>query len=158
MTIRRCTTGFAATLIALLAATLPAGATAQAGTPADRAPRPTGARPRGRAAPRPTAPVADSAQIRAQAATPQLITVRPRQPLTFDAQLVVPTFYDRSFWPSIFAPYSVVLPPAAGTAVDSPAGVPAESTAAGAAGPVRRQTRPGTQRTPRAARAPTVPR
>lgn len=75
------------------------------------------------AAPRPPA--------RGETATPQLLTVRPREPLRFDAQLVVPAYYDRNFWPAIRAGVDVVAPQAARAATAPP---PARATAAPRAG------------------------
>jgi hypothetical protein len=82
-----------ATALALVTGSAASGAAAQQRTPA----RPV--------APPPPAP--------GEAVTPQLVTVRPRVPLRFDAQLVVPTFYDRNFWPSILAGLDVAPTPAA---------------------------------------------
>jgi hypothetical protein len=39
--------------------------------------------------------------------------VRPREPLQFDARLVVPTYYDRDFWPAIRAGVALDVPAAA---------------------------------------------
>lgn len=54
-----------------------------------------------RAAPRPI-------EIRGQVPTPQVVTVRPRGTPEFDRQVLVPHFYDRSFWPGILPGYALI--------------------------------------------------
>ena len=63
-------------------------------------------------APAPGAAQARPARQAPQAPTPQLVTVRPRTAVAFDAQVLVPLFYDRSFWPSIVAGYAIAAPDA----------------------------------------------
>jgi hypothetical protein len=46
-------------------------------------------------------------EIRGQVPTPQVVTVRPRDVPAYSRQVLVPRFYDRSFWPSILPAYQV---------------------------------------------------
>ena len=50
----------------------------------------------------------ESIQIVGQVPTPQVVTVRPREMPQYDRRVLVPTFYDHSFWPSILPGYLVV--------------------------------------------------
>jgi hypothetical protein len=74
--------------------------------------------------------------------------VRPREPLRFDAQFVVPAFYDRSFWPSSLAGYDVA------PASRAPAAL-LEPTRPGAAGAAPSPAAPAV---PRGGAAPRPPR
>lgn len=47
-------------------------------------------------------------EIRGQVPTPQVVTVRPRGAPEFDRQVLVPNFYNRSFWPGILPGYALV--------------------------------------------------
>ena len=47
-------------------------------------------------------------EIRGQVPTPQVVTVRPREVPAFDRQVLVPSFYDHTFWPLILPGYAVV--------------------------------------------------
>ena len=40
-------------------------------------------------------------EIRGQVPTPQVVTVRPREIPAYSRRVLVPSFYDRDFWPSI---------------------------------------------------------
>lgn len=47
-------------------------------------------------------------EIRGQVPTPQVVTVRPRETPVFDRQVLVPNFYNRSFWPAILPGYALI--------------------------------------------------
>jgi len=47
-------------------------------------------------------------EIRGQVPTPQVVTVRPREVPNYDRRVLVPTFYDHDFWPSILPGYLLV--------------------------------------------------
>lgn len=47
-------------------------------------------------------------EIRGQVPTPQVVTVRPREVPRFDAQVLVPAFYEASFWGVILPGYAIV--------------------------------------------------
>jgi hypothetical protein len=47
-------------------------------------------------------------EIRGQVPTPQVVTVRPREVPQYSRQVLVPLFYDRTFWPSILPAYALV--------------------------------------------------
>lgn len=47
-------------------------------------------------------------EIIGQVPTPQVVTVRPREVPAYDRRVLVPTFYDRDFWPSILPGYLLV--------------------------------------------------
>ncbi|MBC7790956.1 MAG: hypothetical protein H7Z74_13500 [Anaerolineae bacterium] len=47
-------------------------------------------------------------EIRGQVPTPQVVTVRPRGTPVFDRQVLVPNFYNRSFWPGILPGYALI--------------------------------------------------
>ncbi|MGH7717653.1 MAG: hypothetical protein ACREON_02255 [Gemmatimonadaceae bacterium] len=47
-------------------------------------------------------------EIRGQVPTPQVVTVRPRDVPAYSRQVLVPRFYDRTFWPSILPAYQIV--------------------------------------------------
>ncbi len=47
-------------------------------------------------------------EIRGQVPTPQVVTVRPRAVPEYDAQILVPRFYNPNFWSSILPGYRVV--------------------------------------------------
>ncbi len=47
-------------------------------------------------------------EIRGQVPTPQVVTVRPRGMPVFDRQVLVPNFYNRSFWPAILPGYALI--------------------------------------------------
>ena len=47
-------------------------------------------------------------EIRGQVPTPQVVTVRPRDVPAYGRQVLVPRFYDRTFWPAILPGYQVV--------------------------------------------------
>ncbi|MEJ7810301.1 MAG: hypothetical protein WKG32_07790 [Gemmatimonadaceae bacterium] len=74
-------------------------------------------------------------EIRGQVPTPQVVTVRPRETPVFSRQVLVPAFYDRSFWPSLLPGYQLVLlrDITGGAAADSVA-PPVASTATPAVG------------------------
>ena len=46
--------------------------------------------------------------IRGQVPTPQVVTVRPREVPSFSRQVLVPSFYDHTFWPLILPAYAIV--------------------------------------------------
>lgn len=47
-------------------------------------------------------------EIRGQVPTPQVVTVRPRETPQFPRSVLVPLFYDRTFWPTILPAYALV--------------------------------------------------
>jgi hypothetical protein len=47
-------------------------------------------------------------EIRGQVPTPQVVTVRPREIPQYSRQVLVPLFYDRTFWPTILPAYALV--------------------------------------------------
>jgi hypothetical protein len=47
-------------------------------------------------------------EIRGQVPTPQVVTVRPREVPQFTRSVLVPLFYDRTFWPTILPAYALV--------------------------------------------------
>ncbi|HUF26535.1 MAG TPA: hypothetical protein VMM18_06075 [Gemmatimonadaceae bacterium] len=47
-------------------------------------------------------------EIRGTVPTPQVVTVRPREVPAYSRRVLVPTFYDHDFWPSILPGYQVV--------------------------------------------------
>lgn len=68
----------------------------------------------------------ETIEIRGQVPTPQVVTVRPREAPAFNRRVLVPTFLDRDFWPSILPPLHVVTPVAAPRA-DSVRAAPADT-------------------------------
>jgi hypothetical protein len=81
-----------------------------------------------RAAAQRQTPRRQTIEIRGQVPTPQVVTVRPRETPVVSRQVLVPDFFDRSFWPVILPGYQIVsreslagsdtipAPPAPGTA------------------------------------------
>jgi hypothetical protein len=61
----------------------------------------------------------ETIEIRGQVPTPQVVTVRPREAPAYSRRVLVPAFFDRSFWPSILPPIQIVAPvgPALGDTV-----------------------------------------
>src|SRR6187200_2687912 len=49
-------------------------------------------------------------EIRGQVPTPQVVTVRPREAPAYSRRVLVPTFFDHDFWPSILPPLQLVAP------------------------------------------------
>lgn len=92
-----------------------------------------------------------AAPPRPDAAVPQIVTVRPREPLRFDAQLLVPAYYERNFWHSIRAGVELVVPAPAAARADAATGRAATAPAAAAAPAPRARRAPGraTSRAPR---------
>ncbi|MDQ3722433.1 MAG: hypothetical protein M3376_05060, partial [Actinomycetota bacterium] len=85
-------------------------------------------------------------EIRGQVPTPQVVTVRPREVPTVSRQVLVPEFYDRSFWPVILPGFQLVSrSEVMGTSpidtvaavVQQPAPPPAIATPAAAPAPVQ---------------------
>jgi len=74
-------------------------------------------------------------EIRGQVPTPQVVTVRPRGTPVFDRQVLVPNFYNRSFWPGILPGYALISQRdlTGRTAVDSAAPQQVSAPAVGAA-------------------------
>jgi len=66
--------------------------------------------------PQPTSPRAqqprrpETIEIRGQVPTPQVVTVRPREAPAYGRRVLVPTFFDHDFWPSILPPLQLVVP------------------------------------------------
>ena len=54
----------------------------------------------------------ETIEIRGQVPTPQVVTVRPREAPAYSRRVLVPAFFDRSFWPSILPPLQIVGPTA----------------------------------------------
>ena len=54
----------------------------------------------------------ETIEIRGQVPTPQVVTVRPREAPAYSRRVLVPTFFDRDFWPSILPPLHIVTPTA----------------------------------------------
>ena len=52
----------------------------------------------------------ETIEIRGQVPTPQVVTVRPRETPAYSRRVLVPTFLDRSFWPSILPPLEIIVP------------------------------------------------
>ena len=50
----------------------------------------------------------ETIEIRGQVPTPQVVTVRPREAPAYSRRVLVPTFLDRDFWPSILPPLQLV--------------------------------------------------
>jgi len=50
----------------------------------------------------------ETIEIRGQVPTPQVVTVRPREAPAYSRRVLVPTFLDRDFWPSILPPLQIV--------------------------------------------------
>lgn len=79
---------------------------------------------------RPTTPRRGAAiEIRGQVPTPQVVTVRPREVPAFSRQVLVPSFYDRHFWPAILPGYQFVARRSlsGGVRADSTYGAPGAS-------------------------------
>ncbi|HJU87749.1 MAG TPA: hypothetical protein VJ672_00055 [Gemmatimonadaceae bacterium] len=53
-------------------------------------------------------PRGQTIEIRGQVPTPQVVTVRPREVPQFTRSVLVPLFYDRTFWPTILPAYALV--------------------------------------------------
>jgi hypothetical protein len=87
------------------------------------------------------------AAVAPPAPTPQLVTVRAREPLRFDAQVVVPQYYDPSFWPAVLAGLEVA-PPAQPALRPAPAAAPALPGAPAARARPAKRVRPA-RRAPR---------
>ncbi len=47
-------------------------------------------------------------EIRGQVPTPQVVTVRPRETPVYSRQVLVPAFFDHSFWPALLPGYDLV--------------------------------------------------
>ncbi|MFN2398423.1 MAG: hypothetical protein ABR543_07245 [Gemmatimonadaceae bacterium] len=47
-------------------------------------------------------------EITAQVPTPQVVTVRPREVPVYSKQVLVPDFFNRTFWPAILPAYTLV--------------------------------------------------
>ena len=52
----------------------------------------------------------ETIEIRGQVPTPQVVTVRPRETPAYSRRVLVPTFLDHDFWPSILPPLEIVSP------------------------------------------------
>ena len=52
----------------------------------------------------------ETIEIRGQVPTPQVVTVRPREAPEYSRRVLVPTFFDHDFWPSILPPLQIVSP------------------------------------------------
>ena len=88
----------------------------------------------------------ETIEIRGQVPTPQVVTVRPREAPAYSRRVLVPTFLDRSFWPSILPPLQLVSP-ASPSRADSTSRATADS--ASRAQPVApARTPPGTPPAP----------
>lgn len=62
--------------------------------------------------PRPATPRRqETIEIRGQVPTPQVVTVRPREAPAYSRRVLVPTFLDHDFWPSILPPLEIVSNP-----------------------------------------------
>ncbi|MDQ6635201.1 MAG: hypothetical protein M3068_14375 [Gemmatimonadota bacterium] len=90
-----------------------------------------------------------SITITGQVPTPQVVTVRPREAPAFTKLVLVPRFYNRSFWPAVLPGYAVVPQRqiTGGAALDSAgtpmtAGVPSGIARPGASG-IAREAPPG---------------
>jgi len=76
----------------------------------------------------------ETIEIRGQVPTPQVVTVRPREAPAYSRRVLVPTFLDRDFWPSILPPLQIVsgsaavrsdsIPRAAADSVSRPPAAP----------------------------------
>jgi hypothetical protein len=75
---------------------------------------------------RPQPPAPQTVEIRGEVPTPQVVTVRPRQIPDYSRGILVPSLYDRHFWPAILAPYRIV-PPLPSDATHRPPGVAEDS-------------------------------
>lgn len=69
----------------------------------------------------------ETIEIRGQVPTPQVVTVRPRETPAYSRRVLVPTFFDHDFWPSILPPLQIVSPSGGATPADSTSRVPADS-------------------------------
>jgi hypothetical protein len=69
----------------------------------------------------------ETIEIRGQVPTPQVVTVRPRETPAYSRRVLVPTFFDHDFWPSILPPLQIVSPIGGATPADSTSRVPADS-------------------------------
>jgi len=78
----------------------------------------------------------ESIEIRGQVPTPQVVTVRPRGAPALSRRVLVPTFLDRDFWPSILPPLQIVSGSAA-TRADSIPRATADSAGRPPAAPPR---------------------
>jgi len=96
----------------------------------------------------------DAAPPRPEAAVPQIVTVRPREPLRFDASVLVPAYYERNFWHAIRAGVELVGPAAAAPPAAAPPAAAATrpSPAAAAVEPAPRPRRTPGRPTSRARR------
>jgi hypothetical protein len=89
--------------VASLLATISLGRAASAQEPTPQRPAPpTAQTPRRQ----------ETIEIRGQVPTPQVVTVRPRETPAYSRKVLVPTFFDHDFWPSILPPLELVTPPA----------------------------------------------
>ena len=68
----------------------------------------------------------ETIEIRGQVPTPQVVTVRPREAPAYSRRVLVPSFLDRDFWPSILPPLQIVSG-AAAVRSDSIPRAPADS-------------------------------
>jgi hypothetical protein len=89
-----------------------------------------------------TTPRRQTIEIRGQVPTPQVVTVRPRETPVVSRQVLVPEFFDRSFWPAILPGYQIVYREALSGA-DTVAVPPAPGTAPGGARPAPVISGPG---------------
>ena len=88
----------------------------------------------------------ETIEIRGQVPTPQVVTVRPREAPAYTRRVLVPTFLDRSFWPSILPPLQLVSPASATRADSASRGMADSASRAQPATPPR--TPPGTPPAP----------
>ena len=87
----------------------------------------------------------ETIEIRGQVPTPQVVTVRPREAPPYSRRVLVPSFLDHNFWPSILPPLQLVPPPTRVSA-DSLPGRTADS--ASRRQPAALRTPPGTPPAP----------
>jgi hypothetical protein len=85
----------------LIAAALTLGAAAAAGAQQPTQPTPRQGTPRRQ----------ETIEIRGQVPTPQVVTVRPREAPAYSRRVLVPTFLDHDFWPSILPALEIVSSP-----------------------------------------------
>ena len=103
--------------------------TAGAGTVVPAAVRAQQPKPQ-RPAPTPQTPRRQATiEIRGQVPTPQVVTVRPRETPAYSRRVLVPTFFDHDFWPSILPPLQIVSPAGGAVPTDSASRAPADSAA-----------------------------
>lgn len=83
-------------------------------------------------------------EIRGQVPTPQVVTVRPREVPAYSRQVLVPAFYNHTFWPALLPGYDLVprRTVIGGPPVDSVATPTLPSTPGAAASPATSFTTP----------------